>query len=72
MSISQQVAEKVEQLPPALQLRVLDFATSLSTMPVGPKGADLLRFANTIDPTSIKEIREAIESECEDVDSSQW
>lgn len=40
----------------------------VSSPPKGVPGRDLLRFAGTLDPVSVREMREAIEEECEGVD----
>jgi hypothetical protein len=52
---------------------VLRFVVSLTgAVPIGEKGADLLQFSGSLDSTSAREMTEAIERECEQVDTSQW
>jgi hypothetical protein len=73
MDISQKIAKQVEQLPPAMQEQVLRFVTSLpTTVPIGEKGADLLQFSGSLDSPSARQMTEAIDRECEQVDDSQW
>jgi len=73
MDIPQKIAKQVEQLPPAMQERVLRFVGSLAdASPVGEAGGSLRQFSHTLDSSSAKEMREAIERGCEQVDASQW
>ena len=73
MDIPQEIAKQVQQLPPALQERVLRFVASLTAVaPVGEKGAALGQFSGSLDSVSAQQMREAIEKECEQVDASQW
>jgi hypothetical protein len=52
---------------------VLRFVTSLTPAePVGENGAALRKFSASLDPVSAQEMKEAIEKECERVDTSQW
>jgi hypothetical protein len=72
MDIAQKIAKQVEQLPPAMQEEVLRFVVSFtSAAPIGEKGADLRRFSRSLDSTSARQMSEAIERECEHVDSGQ-
>lgn len=73
MDIPQKIAKQVEQLPPAMQEQVLRFVVSLTgSAATGEKGADLRRFSGSIDSTSARQMTEAIEKECEQVDPTQW
>ena len=73
MDIRQEIGKQLELLPPAMQEQVLRFAVSLTHVtPPGTPGIELLRFAGRLDPVSAREMREAIESECERVDADQW
>ena len=73
MDIQREIARKVEQLPPSMQEEVLRFVTSLNaTSALGEKGSDLRQFSNSIDALSAQQMRDAIERECEQIDSSQW
>lgn len=58
---------------PAMQEQVLRFVVSLKRVaPPGTPGVDMLKFAGSLDSVSAREMREAIERECERVDSGQW
>lgn len=73
MDIRQEIAKHVEQLPPASQELVLSFVTSLRTESlVGERGSALRQFSSSLDSVSARQMSEAIEKECEHVDSSQW
>jgi len=73
MDIRQEISKHVEQLPPASQELVLSFVTSLKAeAALGEKGSALRQFSSSLDSVSARQMREAIERECEQVDSSQW
>ena len=73
MDVRDEIARQVEKLPPAMQERVLRFASSLaSALPVGESGASLRRFAGSLDSISAREMMAAIEEGCERVDPSDW
>ncbi len=56
-----------------MQEQVLRFVVSLKRVaPPGTPGVDMLKFAGSLDSVSAREMREAIERECERVDSGQW
>ncbi|MCL5673277.1 MAG: hypothetical protein M1407_01475 [Deltaproteobacteria bacterium] len=68
--IKENIVNQIDMLPYALQLRVLDFVTSLS--PKGVKGKSLLRFKGTISANDLREISKAIEEGCEKADINEW
>ena len=73
MDIPQEIAKQVQQLPPAIQEQVLRFVSSLTTATQsGQSGADFRQFAGTLDSVSAHEMREAIENDCEQIDSGKW
>lgn len=73
MDVLQKITKQLEQLPPAMQEQVLRFVVSLTgAVPIGEKGADLRQFSGSLDSTSTRQMTEAIERECEQVDSRQW
>jgi hypothetical protein len=73
MDTPQKIAKQLEQLPPEMQERVLRIVVSLAgTTPIGEKGADLRQCSKSLDSISAQQMSEAIERECEQVDSSQW
>ncbi len=69
VSITDRITEQLEHLPAALQRRVLDFVETLAqSQTEGEPGANLLRFAGSLDRQSAQEMRAAIEEGCEQVD----
>jgi len=72
-AIRTQLLNEVAQLPPALQQRVVEYARSLAQARLrGTPGAELLRFAGTLDPEDARIMMEAIEEGCEQVDPDEW
>jgi len=72
-ALEEQLLNEVRRLPDDQQQRVLDFARMLSTpRPVGVPGKDLLRFAGAIPSEDLQEIAEAIEQDCERIDTDGW
>ncbi len=73
MDVIQEIAKQVEKLPSDMQEQVLRFVASLSTStPTGESGACLRQFSASLDPVSARQMRQAIDEECERVDASQW
>lgn len=73
LSIQQEITKQLDRMPLELQRRVLDFAEALAQpRPKGQPGSELLRFAGFLDADSAREIREAVEAECERVDLNEW
>jgi len=73
--IHEQIVKELDHLPLPLQQRVLEFARSLSSPPVTPRGIpgrELLRFAGTISSEDCQAMLEAIEEGCEQVDPNEW
>ena len=68
--IKENILNQVDKLSYDLQLRVLDFANSLS--PKGVKGGSLSKFRGSISPDDLKLIESAIEEGCEKVDVNEW
>lgn len=72
MDLGQEIAKKVNRLPPDLQERVLGFVTSISPSPqAGESGSALRRFAASLDSVSAQEMMQAIEDDCEHI-SGDW
>ena len=72
MDVRQEIARRVEKLPPESQEQVLRFVASLpASVPVGEKGADLRQFASSIDSVSAGQMIQAIEEECERIDAGE-
>jgi hypothetical protein len=73
MDFRQEIAKQVEKLPPEMQEQVLRFAASLSASAlVGEKGARLRQFSSSLDSVSARQMSQAIEEECEQVDAGEW
>ena len=77
MNVSQEIAKRVESLPPEMQQQVLQFVESLSpaadpSAPIGEPGASLRQVAACLDADSARQMAEAIEAECERVDAGAW
>jgi hypothetical protein len=73
MDVRQEIAKQVEKLPPDKQEQVLRFVSSLSVpAPVGENGARLRQFSSSLDSVSARQMIQAIDEECEQVDSGQW
>ena len=73
MDFRQEIAKQVEKLPPDMQEQVLRFVSSLSVpAPVGENGARLRQFSSSLDSVSARQMIQAIDEECEQVDFGQW
>ncbi len=72
-SILDKVVEQLRGMPQSLQQQVLEFALALAGSTIqGVPGQQLLRFAGAIPPDDIQLMREAIEQDCEQVDTNEW
>jgi len=73
MDVIQEIAKQVEKLPSEMQEQVLRFVASLSTStPTGQSGERLRQFSSSLDSVSARQMRQAINEECERVDASEW
>ena len=73
MDVRQEIARQVERLPLETQEQVLRFVASVAaSAPAGEKGANLRRFASSIDSVSAGQMIQAIEEECERIDAGEW
>ena len=71
MDLGQEIAKKVEELPPDMQERVLRFVTSLSAPALtGENGTALRQFSRSLDSLSAQQMMQAIDEECERVDAT--
>ena len=71
--ITTEIIEQVKILPDNLQYQVLTFVRTLRTLAQrGAPGKVLLPFAGSIPAQDIEEIRQAIETGCEQVDLNEW
>ena len=71
--IKDELLSRIDRLPVEFQRRVIAFADALVlSNPKGTPGRDLLRFAGTLDEASAREMQEAIEDACEQVEVNEW
>ncbi len=72
-TIKEEILARLDKLPFEQQRRVLDFAQALVvTLPKGVPGESLMRFAGVLDAKTLKEMEEAIEEGCEQIDKNEW
>ncbi len=72
-ALEKELHQQLEHLPLVQQRQVLDFARALSAARSrGVEGKSLLSFAGTIEADDLKMMQQAIESDCEEVDSGEW
>lgn len=70
-TIIERVVREMENMPRDQQYRVLEFARTLTPMPRGVPGRDLLKFAGTISAEDLRLMSEAIEEDCERIDPAE-
>lgn len=71
--IIEEVIEQLKVMPQHLQWQVLEFVRALVKAEVrGTPGQQLIRFAGSIPSDDLQLMREAIEQDCERVDSNEW
>ncbi len=69
----QEIVEQIEKLTTGQQKQVLDFALELSgELPEGTPIKELLKFAGTIPPEDLEQMKQAIEEGCEQVHVPEW
>lgn len=69
-AIKDNLIAQLDKLPYDLQLRVLDFATTLR--PKGISGKNLIKFEGAIPTDDLLLMSKAIEDGCEKVDIGEW
>jgi hypothetical protein len=73
LPVLNQIIDQVKALPDNLQHQVLAFVRSLrSAAGRGTPGLMLLQFAGGISMDDVDRMREAIESDCEQVEGNEW
>ena len=71
--IQSDLLKEVEQLPPPLQRKVVNYAHSLAQpRPHGTPGGQLLKYAGFLSPEEAKAMMDAIEEGCERIDANEW
>ncbi|MCE2400580.1 hypothetical protein J4G08_06785 [Candidatus Poribacteria bacterium] len=69
----QEIVERLEKLSLGQQRQVLDFILELSgESPKGISGKELLEFVGLFPPEDLKQIKQAIEEDCGQIDTSEW
>jgi hypothetical protein len=72
-NLERELNEQISQLPAEQQQRVLDFARSLAGALVnGTGGQALLAHAGAIDLDDLALMTQAIEEDCETINSDEW
>lgn len=72
-AIKKQILSDLDLLSPEQQRRAAELVHRMvSATPKGTPGRDLLRFAGTLDDESAREMIEAIEEGCEQVNPDEW
>jgi hypothetical protein len=71
--VEQRLIEQIRRMDPDQQQTLLDYAHALSR-PRGLSGEEMIRLAREVDfpPGDLKEMAEAIEEGCEDIDWDGW
>ncbi len=73
VDVRQQILDDLDGMSPEMQDQAARLVHELvKARPRGVPGRDLLRFAGTIDPESLREMEAAIGEGCERVDSDEW
>lgn len=71
--VMSEIVTRLKTLPDNLQRQVLIFVEALQSSQIrGTPGKQLRQFAGTISPDDLKQIEEAIEIGCEQVDVHGW
>jgi hypothetical protein len=71
-ALKDQIVEDLARLTPEQLARVQGYVEALAARIPGTPGRDLLPFLGTLDEESAREMAEAIERHCEQVDESGW
>ncbi len=72
-SLQNDLIKQVDQLPSAMQQRVLEFARALAgSEPQGVPGDRLLEFSGMMTPEEAGEFLQSIEEDCERIEPGEW
>lgn len=72
-TIKEQILSDLDRLSPEQQRQAAEFVRTLaSPLPVGASVEDLMTIAGILDDESARQMREAIEEGCEQVDLDEW
>ena len=75
LSLEKELHQQLKSLPEPKQRQVLEYARSLASAPVRPRGVtgkEFLAMTGTIEPDDIELMKQAIEEGCERVDLDEW
>lgn len=73
MDTKEEIAREVAKLPPAAQEQVLRFVASLAQSgPIGEDGAALRPFSGILNASAAREMIDAVEEGCEQIDPGDW
>lgn len=72
VSLEREIVTTLAKLAPMQQRQVLDFARFLTRTPTGVDGRSLLAFVGTISNEDLSQMRSAIDTDCEQVNLSEW
>ena len=72
-SLEKEIIERIRMLLYELQRKVLEYTEALTNKrPHGIPGKRLLKYAGSISPEDLEEMKHAIEDHCERVDVHEW
>ena len=72
-TVEQEIQQTLNHLQLEQKLQVLEFARNLAVAPIrGVPGSALLRFAGAIHIDDLATISQAVNEDCETVDSNEW
>ena len=71
-AVERELQKRIAELDAGEKEQVLEFTRTLDTRRQGTPGAALLRFAGRIPKEDLRQIRDAIEGGCEQVDPDGW
>jgi hypothetical protein len=72
-AVERELLQRLSRLGPAQKQQVLEYARGLGEPPrPGTVGEALLRFAGRIPPEDLREMADAIDEGCEQVDPDGW
>lgn len=71
--LQEELVKEMDQLPPPLQRKVINYAHSLTQpRPRGTPGRQLKKYAGTLSPEEAEAMMAAIEEGCEQVEPNEW
>jgi predicted Zn-dependent peptidase len=69
----QEIVKRLDRLTPVQQKQILNTVLSFLGEPVrGSSGKEMVKFVGMFPPEDLEQIKQAIEEDCEQVDTSEW